>query len=97
METWERDDGPLESCTIVTTEANGMMAALHNRMPVILDAQDFDWWMSGDVREVGQLLQPCPSEWLQAYPVSRQVNNSRHQGPELIERAAKKRNLAEAG
>ena len=87
-ETWKREDETLESCSIVTTEANDMMAELHNRMPVILDAQDFDWWMEGDVREVGQLLKPCPVEWLDAYPISRQVNNARNQGPELIERLA---------
>jgi len=65
-----------------------MMAELHNRMLVILDSQDFVWWMEGDVREVGQLLKPCPSEWLTCYPISRQVNIARHQGPELIERMA---------
>jgi len=87
-ETWKRDEETLESCSIVTTQANDMMAELHNRMPVILDAQDFDWWMAGDVREVGQLLKPCPSAWLDAYPISREVNNARNQGPALIERLA---------
>ncbi len=87
-EKWDRDEETLESCSIVTTEANDMMADLHNRMPVILDAQDFDWWMEGDVREVGQLLTPCPSAWLTANPISRQVNNARNQGPELIEPSA---------
>jgi putative SOS response-associated peptidase YedK len=60
-----------------------MMAELHNRMPVILDAQDFDWWMEGDVREVGQLLQPCPSEWLRPIP-SAAESVTRNQGPGLI-------------
>jgi len=85
-ETWDRGEEILESCSIVTTEANDMMSKLHNRMPVILDAQDFDWWMTGDVREVGQLLKPCPSVWLTAFPISREVNNARNQGQELIER-----------
>jgi len=44
--------------------------------------------MSGSRDEVGQLLQPCPSQWLDAYPISRMVNNSRSEGPELIERLA---------
>jgi putative SOS response-associated peptidase YedK len=30
-----------------------MMSALHNRMPVILDPQDYDWWMTGRTEEVG--------------------------------------------
>jgi len=37
------------------------------------------------VREVGQLLEPRPYEWLTAYPISREVNNARNQGPTLIE------------
>jgi putative SOS response-associated peptidase YedK len=87
-ETWKHDDEELESCTIVTTDANEMMSELHNRMPVILDPQDYDWWLTGRTEEVGQLLKPCPSEWLEAYPVSRQVNSVRNKGPELLERAA---------
>ncbi len=82
-ETWKSPDETIESCTIVTTEANEMMAELHNRMPVILDAHDFDWWMTGDGKEVGQLLKPCPSEWLEAYPISRRVNNPRNGGDDL--------------
>lgn len=87
-ETWKRDDETIESCTIVTTEANDMMTELHNRMPVILDPEDFEWWMTGKTEEVGQLLAPCPSDWLDAYAVSRKVNNTRNYGPELIEPAA---------
>jgi putative SOS response-associated peptidase YedK len=44
--------------------------------------------MTGRTEEVGQLLKPCPTEWLEAYPVSRQVNSVRNKGPELLERAA---------
>ncbi|HEX2244275.1 MAG TPA: SOS response-associated peptidase family protein, partial [Gammaproteobacteria bacterium] len=72
----------------VTTEVNEMMAKLHNRMPVILDPEDFDWWMTGAAHEVGQLLVPCPSEELEAYPISRLVNNPRNEGPDLLRPAA---------
>ncbi len=57
-------------------------------MPVILDPEDYDWWMTGRTEEVGQLLKPSPSEWLEAYPVRRQVNSVRNKGPELLKRAA---------
>ena len=60
------------------------MAELHNRMPVILDPETFDWWMTGSTEEVGQLLMPCPSEMLKAYPISRQVNNPRNEGAGLL-------------
>jgi putative SOS response-associated peptidase YedK len=87
-ETWQGADKTIESCTIVTTEANEMMAKLHNRMPVILDPEDFDWWMTGAAHEVGQLLVPYPSEKLEAYPISRIVNNPRNEGPDLLRPAA---------
>jgi putative SOS response-associated peptidase YedK len=61
-----------------------MMAKLLNRMPVILEPVTFDWWMTGSTDEVGQLLVACPSEMLEAYPISRQVNNPRNEGPELL-------------
>jgi putative SOS response-associated peptidase YedK len=64
---WERWNGPNkteEPCSIVTTEANKMMAGLHNRMPVTLNSEDFDWWMTDKTEVVGQLLVPCPSEVL---------------------------------
>jgi putative SOS response-associated peptidase YedK len=87
-ETWKGSNESIESCCLITTTANELMSYIHNRMPVILDPQDCDWWMNGKTEEVGQLLQPCPSEWLEAYPVSRRVNSTRNEGPELIERLA---------
>jgi putative SOS response-associated peptidase YedK len=87
-ESCEIADDIVESCTIITTTPNKLMAELHNRMPVILDSETFDWWMTGSTEEVGQLLVPYPSEGLEAYPISRQVNNPRNEGPELLRPAA---------
>ncbi len=87
-ESCEIENEIVESCTIITTTPNEMMAELHNRMPVILDPETFDWWMTGPRDEVGQLLVPCPSDELEAYPISRQVNNPRNEGPELLRPAA---------
>jgi putative SOS response-associated peptidase YedK len=64
------------------------MAKLHNRMPVILDPQDIDWWITGKTEEVGQFLRPCPSDELDAYPISRQVNNPRNEVREILIPAA---------
>jgi len=46
-----------------------MMAELHNRMPMTLNSEDFDWWMTGKTEVVGQLLAPCPSENLKCSSV----------------------------
>ena len=88
---WEMrkgEDQAIELGTIINTAANELMAELHNRMPVLLDPQGFAWWMTGQTEEVGQLLTPYPSKDLDAYPISRRVNNPRHEGPELLEWAA---------
>ncbi|MGE0608592.1 MAG: SOS response-associated peptidase [Pirellulales bacterium] len=89
-EHWDKSDQVLLSCTILTTSANGLMAQLHDRMPVILGPDDYAQWLdpAQDSADVLQpLLRPCPDDWLAAYPVSTEVNNPRHQGPELIEPA----------
>ena len=87
-ESCEIENDLVESCTIITTTPNKLMAELHNRMPVILDPETFNGWMTGSTEEVGQLLMPCPAEMLKAYPISRQVNNPRNEGAELLRPAA---------
>lgn len=77
-----------DSFTILTTRPNSLMANLHDRMPVIVDVDDVDRWLDPEVRDpdaVADLLEPSPSEWLDAYEVSAAVSNVRNDGPELIE------------
>jgi putative SOS response-associated peptidase YedK len=49
-ERWQGEEEMIESCAIITCAPNEMMAQLHNRMPVILDPEHFDWWMTGGSR-----------------------------------------------
>lgn len=78
---WEHDGDTIESCTIITTEANDVMKPVHDRMPVILDPEVYDTWL----QEGGKtLLQPYTGEML-SYPVSTAVNNPKHNGKDLIE------------
>ena len=80
---WTSKDGTEEGATvgIITTEANAFMRPLHNtgknpyRMPVILDPQLGDTWMFGEVDEARALVGPCPDDWLQAYPMPRNLGN----------------------
>ena len=71
----------LQTCAIITTEANEKMATVHDRMPVILDRKDYPRWLAG---EEG-LLHPCSSNVIDIRRVSRAVNNARNDLPELIE------------
>ena len=88
-ETWQNGEGShLETCTILTTEPNGLMETIHNRMPVIIHPEDFDLWLDPslqDGRHVQHLLRPYEDEAMDAYAVSTAVNNPRNEQPECIE------------
>jgi putative SOS response-associated peptidase YedK len=91
-ERWEGEAGQLiNSCTILTTEANEVLRPVHDRMPVILHPDDYELWLAGDNREralLGELLKPYAAEEMVGYPVSSSINSPRNQGAKLIERAA---------
>jgi putative SOS response-associated peptidase YedK len=81
----------LRSCTIVTTSANEVVAALHDRMPVILPASAWDAWLdpdNHDTEALERLLVPAPAGLLAVHPVADDVGNVRNQGPHLIEPVA---------
>ena len=88
-EWWKAgQDGPIESCTIITTTANAVAVPIHNRMPVILDARpDYGRWLDVERPDAQALLGPCPDLWLEAVPVSTRINNVRNDDPSLIEAA----------
>ena len=76
---------PLETCTIVTTEANGMIRVVHDRMPVILGPRDYQVWLGArDLEELPPLLRPCPEDWLVSWAVSSRVNDVHHDDPMCI-------------
>jgi putative SOS response-associated peptidase YedK len=97
---WERwtapDDTTLESCTILTTAANGFMSELHDRMPVILSRELFGVWLDPtmtDAERLTPLLAPCPDVWLVRTPVSATVNNVRNDSPACLAPAVVQRSL----
>jgi putative SOS response-associated peptidase YedK len=90
---WERWHDPagevLETCTILTTEANELMRPLHDRMPVILDPASEGVWLDpvSSVDALRSLFVPFASERMEAYPVGAWVSNARNQGPKCLEPA----------
>ena len=73
---------------IVTTAANAFMTPLHNRMPALLEEVALWEWLDERRRPDAdwlRWLQPCPDTWLQAWPVSREVNTVSVDAPFLIE------------
>jgi putative SOS response-associated peptidase YedK len=88
-ERWEREGEVIESCAIITTGANDLMAEFHDRMPVILDPKDYGVWLDPGVQDpkvLGPLLRPYPGDEMEVYPVSTLVNNPRHEDPRCVER-----------
>lgn len=79
----------VDSCTILTTDADDLVRQLHDRMPVILSPNDYDAWLNPeqtDPTKLNYLLQPYPADELVAYPVNPMVNSSRTDVPECIEK-----------
>ena len=73
----------LQTTTLITIAANDFMQPLHHRMPVILQPETADEWLSGHNDYLQEAAERTPS--LQAWPVNRRVNNARNQGAELID------------
>jgi putative SOS response-associated peptidase YedK len=76
----------LQSFTIITTDANELMAQVHNRMPVILHESNFDRWLSREDadRPPIDLLRPFPAAEMESFEVSKDVGNVRNNSPELL-------------
>ena len=88
-EHWEGPDGAIiDSCTILTTEPNEMMADIHNRMPVILDPKDFAQWLDPSVQAadaVCPLLKSFPPAGMKTIPVNTTVNRPSNDTAACIE------------
>jgi len=90
-ERWAPPDGPaLLSCAIITTRPNELMATIHDRMPVILDADGLRTWLDSEERppeRFADLLGPYPASRMRATPVSRLVNDPRNDTPACLKAA----------
>jgi putative SOS response-associated peptidase YedK len=91
--TWvDREHGsttPVETFTILTSDANDLMRPLHDRMPVIIDPENFDLWLDPkmeDAEKLQPLLVPHAVEGFEAFPVSRNVNSPAHDAADCVER-----------
>lgn len=76
------------TCAIITTAPNELLAAIHDRMPAILERADEDRWLDPRATETAELLaclRPLPAERMEAYPVSSLVSSPGNEGPALVE------------
>lgn len=87
-EHWRSPEGrDVATCTVVTSRANQLLGAIHDRMPAIIAREERDAWLDPHTRDLaalGKLLQPFPPEKMEAYRVSAFVNSATHDSPECI-------------
>jgi putative SOS response-associated peptidase YedK len=89
-EHWTDPDsgGELQTCTLLTTDANDLMEPIHNRMPVILAPEHYDPWLDPGHYNPGELqamLKPFNSDAMDCYAVSTLVNKPQNESPECIQ------------
>ena len=88
-ERWEYPGGQVvESCSVLTCDANALMRRVHHRMPVVLPAAHHDRWLdpaATDLDALRALLRPADEAALRAWPVSTRVNASTQEGADLID------------
>lgn len=85
---WRSPEGEkIESCTIIVTDANELLLPVHDRMPVILEPEEFDTWLdtATSIEQAQSLLRPYPADRLVVYPVSDRVNRSENDDPACVE------------
>jgi putative SOS response-associated peptidase YedK len=85
-DTWkDRSGNMVETCSILTTTPNAVTAAVHDRMPVILDADSYDLWLDLGVQDVAaasEMLKPYDARLMRCYPVSTRINSVGNDDPE---------------
>jgi putative SOS response-associated peptidase YedK len=90
-ETWTGPNGEeMDTAVIVTTQANRMLSALHDRMPVVVPPEAFDSWLDCDKVDAvsaSALIAPAPDSALEMHEVSAAVNKAANDTPDLIEPA----------
>jgi putative SOS response-associated peptidase YedK len=83
------DDDPwLCTSTVITTEATDELGRIHDRMPMLVEPENWSTWLDPrvtDPQPLQRLLVPAAPGRLEAYPVSTEVNDVRHNGPQLVE------------
>lgn len=87
FERWLSPEGEvLDTCTIITTQANALLSPLHDRMPAIIAPVAYDRWLDVANEDTAPLFAPYPAEAMMYYPVSLRVNSVKNDDASLIQR-----------
>jgi len=77
-------DGWLRTFAIITTDANELVADIHDRMPVILAPNDYARWL-GEEPDPRDVMRPFPADLMRMWPISTRVNKPENDDPSIIE------------
>ncbi len=82
--TWDSGDEPLNTYTIITTEANRTLSPLHSRMPVILHPDNYETWLSADSNSLSSLFSGCFEDELEFFEISASINSPKNNEAALL-------------
>lgn len=89
-ESWKSPEGQtIESCTILTTAANAFMSEVHDRMPLIVGEEDWDFWLDPEINTAEpfqRLFEPWEGDALKRTPMHPKLNSSKNEGPDYFEK-----------
>ena len=86
-DSWERERDRIESFAIITTTANELSAAVHDRMPAIIKPEDYDLWLDAKIADparLAPLIAPYAANSMQCWTVSTKVGDPKNETPDLI-------------
>ena len=85
-ETWHSPDGEsLQTFATITTDANKQLVGIQDRMPVIIERENWSLWLGESEGDPSILLRPVPEDVLRVWPVGKKVGNVKNDGPGLLE------------
>jgi putative SOS response-associated peptidase YedK len=88
-DVWQADGQKLLTCCLITTTANALVAAVHDRMPVIVAPKGYGAWLDPETPEVEleALLKPYPADVMRVAAANPVLNSPKNDGPECLEAA----------
>jgi putative SOS response-associated peptidase YedK len=89
-EGWSAPDGETVQIFVITTDANAEIAALDDRIPVILEQEHWPVWLGEVEGDLAAFQHPAPDHTLRACPISKAINTPRNKGPDLLDELASK-------
>ena len=82
---WGGDDGQvISTCAIVTTAANGPLAPIHHRAPLVIAPDDYALWLGEEGKGAARLMQPATDDFFAFHQVDTAINKAKADGPQLM-------------